>query len=335
MAISLLGPVASAAPYDLTPESTLTLAGTTSTDLEGTLIGNYDAESNPDGTQTIPGVWGGSGNTPIPMSLTLSMGFDDASNPDGLLHLEIDDELGVAHINGLAWNVLPETVLPAELTATILYETFHTVSPESLYPGGTPVDIPIGEASVTACTITQTAPGIGTATAVDDIPGAHDLIVAVPTLLDVTVTTEALGVLPLQMPIVLNVEGRHQIGDATNMLTMTASASFDESGDLPGEPLPTMPVDLPTVIPPGQTASLLLDLTPTAAATSVSVDGDMTATHMQGIPGDVNGDGTVNTDDLLAVIAAYGPCGGCPADLDGDGIVGVTDILIVIDHWTI
>ena len=55
------------------------------------------------------------------------------------------------------------------------------------------------------------------------------------------------------------------------------------------------------------------------------------------IPGDTNGDGVVNVTDLLAVIAAWGPCPAppatCPADLNGDGLVNVADLLIVITNW--
>ena len=39
--------------------------------LTGTLIGNYDAETTPDGTSTLPGLFGGSGNNPIDFSATL------------------------------------------------------------------------------------------------------------------------------------------------------------------------------------------------------------------------------------------------------------------------
>lgn len=56
-----------------------------------------------------------------------------------------------------------------------------------------------------------------------------------------------------------------------------------------------------------------------------------------GVPGDVTGDGTVNVDDLLAVINAWGPCPGpptCPADLNDDGSVDVSDLLLVINNWT-
>ncbi len=56
-----------------------------------------------------------------------------------------------------------------------------------------------------------------------------------------------------------------------------------------------------------------------------------------GIKGDVNGDGVVNIEDLLAVIAAWGPCppppDACAADVDGNGIVNISDLLLVIGNW--
>jgi hypothetical protein len=55
---------------------------------------------------------------------------------------------------------------------------------------------------------------------------------------------------------------------------------------------------------------------------------------MSQVPGDINGDGTVNVNDLLAVINAWGPCASpCPADLNSDGAVNVDDLLIVINNW--
>ena len=39
----------------------------------------------------------------------------------------------------------------------------------------------------------------------------------------------------------------------------------------------------------------------------------------------------VNISDLLAVLAAWGPCPApCPADVTGDGILNVTDLLLVL-----
>ena len=49
------------------------------------------------------------------------------------------------------------------------------------------------------------------------------------------------------------------------------------------------------------------------------------------------GNGAVNAGDLLAVINAWGPCGGsCPADIapaGGDGVVNAADLLAVINNW--
>ncbi len=57
-----------------------------------------------------------------------------------------------------------------------------------------------------------------------------------------------------------------------------------------------------------------------------------------GPPGDLDGDGSVGTADLLALLAAWGSCPGppaaCPADLDGNGSVGTSDLLILLANWT-
>jgi hypothetical protein len=52
---------------------------------------------------------------------------------------------------------------------------------------------------------------------------------------------------------------------------------------------------------------------------------------------DINGDGVVNVDDLLAVISAWGPCPAAPppclADINLNGVVNVDDLLMVITNW--
>ena len=54
-------------------------------------------------------------------------------------------------------------------------------------------------------------------------------------------------------------------------------------------------------------------------------------------PGDVDGNGIVDVEDIVAVILGWGPCAGgnaCPADVTGDGQVGVDDLLLVIVNWS-
>ncbi len=53
---------------------------------------------------------------------------------------------------------------------------------------------------------------------------------------------------------------------------------------------------------------------------------------------DLDGDGTVVIVDLLALLAAWGPCPGacppsCAADLDGDCEVGIVDFLMLLGDW--
>lgn len=48
---------------------------------------------------------------------------------------------------------------------------------------------------------------------------------------------------------------------------------------------------------------------------------------------DIDCSGDVGFLDLLAVLAAWGPCAACPADLDDSGTVGFSDSLIVLASW--
>jgi len=52
-------------------------------------------------------------------------------------------------------------------------------------------------------------------------------------------------------------------------------------------------------------------------------------------PSDINQDGVVNVDDLLAVINGWGPCQNppCDSDIDGDGSTNVDDLLQIINNW--
>lgn len=50
-------------------------------------------------------------------------------------------------------------------------------------------------------------------------------------------------------------------------------------------------------------------------------------------PADLDGDLDVGFGDLLAVLAAWGPCADCPEDLDGSGAVGFGDVLALLGAW--
>jgi outer membrane protein assembly factor BamB len=51
------------------------------------------------------------------------------------------------------------------------------------------------------------------------------------------------------------------------------------------------------------------------------------------ISGDIDGDGRVDTNDLLALLAAWGT-DEPSADLNGDGVVGVDDLMTLLNNWS-
>ncbi len=50
-------------------------------------------------------------------------------------------------------------------------------------------------------------------------------------------------------------------------------------------------------------------------------------------PADIDGSGAVGINDLLSLLAAWGPNPGHPADLDGSGAVGINDLLSLLAAW--
>ena len=49
---------------------------------------------------------------------------------------------------------------------------------------------------------------------------------------------------------------------------------------------------------------------------------------------DLDGNGEVDFNDLLDLLAAWGPCGiPCPTDLTGSNDVGFQDLLVMLANW--
>jgi hypothetical protein len=64
----------------------------------------------------------------------------------------------------------------------------------------------------------------------------------------------------------------------------------------------------------------------------IYMDGYMDITPLDSpCPEDVNGDGSVNVTDVLALIANFGNSG--EGDVDGNGVVDVTDLLAMMSAW--
>ncbi|MBT8207583.1 MAG: hypothetical protein HKN37_13720 [Rhodothermales bacterium] len=69
------------------------------------------------------------------------------------------------------------------------------------------------------------------------------------------------------------------------------------------------------------------------AGDSLDVDGDGIPDECEACLADLDSSGEVSFNDLLAVVAVWGPCNDCTADLDDSGDVGFTDLLIMLSNW--
>lgn len=95
-------------------------------------------------------------------------------------------------------------------------------------------------------------------------------------------------------------------------------------------------------VPAEESAGAVLSVVDDIDGDSRGATPDIGADEIAGPPpvcvGDVNLDGSVGVADLLAVIAAWGPCATCPStpcatDINGDCTIGVADLLAVIANW--
>lgn len=309
--------------------SSVTQATDVAAPFTGTLIGNYDAVSNPTGTSTVPGFFGGSGNNPIPYSASFVLGGDIVSAPTGAFAATVDMELGAISIEGLSLDLLGGTPGALGATLNINYSTFRTVNPGSLYPGGVTIPVPLGEATVSALVAAQAAPAIGTLTAVK---GGYTFAVAVPVV--VSLTADLLGT-PIAdgvpTPGVLPLTGTLLVDGDALVLDATFSNSASQTQPV-GQAFDAIPLALPTVIPAGATANLLMAGTVSEVTVASGLSADLSAVGLRRTnPADLNGDGLVGAADLAIMLDAWGGTG--PADLNGDGVVGAADLSILLDAW--
>ena len=329
--------VADEVAYDCVVDSkasTFNQATSVTAPFAGTLKGNYDATANPTGTRTLPGAFGGSGNVPIPYSASFLIDGEIATSPAGSTRLGIDLEGLEFRVTGLELDLLGGGVAELPATVNITYSTFRTVNPSSLFPGVSNFPFPVGNAEIVEFSAVQTGPGVfGTLAPQKD--GSYQFAAAVP--VEFVIVANALG-----QPVgdgaplagVLPIAGTLVVGESGIVVTLDVEGgdSIDQPIEL--DPFVDQPFALPTVLPPGATANLLLsgDITSlaltTALAATIVLEGVPAA-----VPGDVNGDGVVDALDLASLLSAWGSAGGA-ADLNGDGTVDAQDLAILLAGWT-
>lgn len=296
-------------------------------DTTGSLIGDWDPDTNPTGTRTKPGIFGSFGateNLPVPSTVGLAIGDDLVAGSSGGFTLLLDAAGSQATVSGSVLDLLggDSLALPADITLS--FDSFRTRAPDSTFIGGFPITLPLGELSLTALLFTQTEPAAGLLTPIG--PGAWTVAFAIQG--ELTGEVDALGS-PLELPptpAVLPLAGTLTL--AGGELVFSAAARLEQdSTQEPMTTLPPIPLPLPTILPAGSTANLVANLTLDELSVGFAAD-IMVEARGEAVTcrADCDGDGTLTVFDFLCFFSLF-DSGDLAADCDGDGTLTLFDFL--------
>ncbi|MER3499971.1 MAG: hypothetical protein C4295_00585 [Candidatus Fervidibacterota bacterium] len=233
----------------------------------GTLIGNYDPNTNPNGTRTKPGVhlFGFTGNYSVPVQVNPSVEGNVVFAPAGTFSMVLHPEANQVILMDFFSDLLPSGTAAVPARAEFSFDTFTTRNPSAIYPGGT-YNTSLGDVVVRALTITQTGdPAVGTLTPL----GGNRYAFAVAPVVTLYVRAELQGsvLATTSNPNPLALVG--EVGIAGDTATILSANTIDWSDvDTPNQPIPRFAMDLPT--PTGDTAHFLFDLTLNEVRTRVN-----------------------------------------------------------------
>lgn len=332
--VALLSLAAPADTFDATVDSntsTASLSGTAELHTSGTLIGDFNSETNPGGTSTIPGFFGGSGNNPIGIELVGAVESDINASPTGAMQIDLDLNTLTIDISNLEIDLLGGQPGAAQPIVSMVYDTFHTQAPSFIYPGGIPFEFPLGDAStIDQAIASQTGSGVGVLTPTED-PDSFEFQLAMPAELSLSfslgfgdIQTPDDGFAPL--PIILPLSGLLDVQmDGSLLMTITVDPQqLDQSTPIEGVTTPEIPFELPTL--GADTAGVLLTLVPDELAVALGYSSTLQiiATPASCIP-DFNNDGQLDFFDISAFLSAFSSSDPS-ADLTGEGDFDFFDI---------
>ncbi len=298
----------------------------------GTFKGDYVAKTNPTGTKTIPGLWGGSGNNPINYSATLNGELVIDTNPTGSFVLHSIAGLG-GYITDYTSDLLGGNAGDIDVGVVFQYSTFHTQNPTAIYPGGFSLPIPLGGGGISQMTVTQNglAPIVMTSLG----GGVRNFTAAIPVTLTITADFFQIPLRAIDIPAIIPIQGQC-VFVGPNEMEMTASFDFADELPLPAAPgFKDQPLDLPTILPPGGTAHLLLTGTFAKGSISLGAGSDIDSQGDRiSLLFDLTDDGAVSGMDFGLMLMNWG-CDDAPfIDFNYDGFIDGIDLGMMIGAWT-
>jgi hypothetical protein len=228
---------------------------------QGTLVGNYDPDTNPTGTRTKPGLFGSFGpteNVPVEVSIGAAIGGNINRQAGGTFRATVNGSNNTIAFENLSLNFLANGPAVLPVSITLAGQSFRTRNPNSTYIlPSQGITLPIGTVNLSQFTAVQTGVGAGvlTPTGVD----TYDFTAGV--LVDLTLAANLLGnPLAQTIPFVLPLQGQVVVQGNSAVITSLQPLNFSQSFN-PNLDLPPFEFGLPTILPPGSTANLIFDLT--------------------------------------------------------------------------
>jgi hypothetical protein len=236
----------------------------------GTLVGNYDPNTNPTGTRTKPGIFttfGPTENVPVPVEVNPAVEGTVASRPAGSFSMVLNPEAGTVVLMDFFSDLLYSGAASLPASAEFATNGFRTRNPTSTYPAGR-FTVPLGDVLVSALTVAQTGdPAAGTLTPLGG--NRYAFAVAPTVVLFLRADLQGSELETTSNPNPLPLVGEVHIDGS--IATIVSVNTIDWSDvDTPNQPIPRFAMDVPTLLPPGDVAHLLFDLTLNEVRTRVN-----------------------------------------------------------------
>lgn len=298
----------------------------------GTFKGNYNSKTNPTGTKTIPGWFGGSGNNPINYSATVGGELVIDTNPTGSFVLHSIAGIG-GYISDYSSDLLGGNSGDIEVEFVLQYDTFRTQNPSALYIGGFSLPLPIGGGGISQMSATQIGPAPIVMTSLGG--GVRNFTSAIPVTLTITADFFQIPLRSIDIPAIIPIQGECTFV-GPNELTMSASCNFSDELPLPAAPgFKELPLELPTILPPGGTAHLLMSGNFSEGSISLGAGSDIDSQGDRISPDfDLTDDGNVSAPEVLMILAYWGSDDAPFLDFNNDGHIGGVDLGMAIGAWT-
>ena len=306
--------------------------------LPGSLIGNWDAVENSTGTRTKPGIFGTFGATEnVAAPINILAGITNRpldTDISGTFQLELidngDGTYGVI-VRNYASNLISDGALVVPVTANVSIPSFRTRNPSSTYIAAT-LPIPLGDATFTVLSVTQDGQAAGIAT--PTVPGEFTL--AVPMLVRYETVADVFGnpINTITEPAPFVLGGTLTVTGSTATISSTLPLEISQS-ESPETALPPQPFPLPTILPPGLTANVILNLTLSQITAGVLGTQSLVAggTQVETLcVGDFNQDGGIDGSDVDAFFAAWS-AGDASSDVNQDGGIDGSDVDTFFIAW--